>query len=272
MFLLSTCSLFQASTITLQDCLIRRGLEYNILDPVGLPAVSGRDFVGRVFLCGENVTQFKPGDRVAGLLKTGGNAHYTEVSQASLVSVPKRIDSGEAACMVSVYATAYQAVSQATRNTNGNELEGKRVLVVGGMDGVGQAIVQICRKAKADVFVTAPDRRHAYIRSILKATPLPENSNEWASIVSGSMDYVFDGVCDGEMEPSFKALNESGKCVCFGTSSFLKDEMGWFGVPLQRRFDIFKLETTANFEHFNLWESYARDPELYKVGSRKRNT
>jgi NADPH:quinone reductase-like Zn-dependent oxidoreductase len=249
----------------LRDCLIRRGLDYNVTDPVGLPAVSGSDFVGTVFLCGRNVTKFNPGDRVAGLLRSGGNARYTQVSQDALVRVPKRIDGGEAACMVSVYSTAYHAIAQATKDTDVRELKGKRVLVVGGMDGVGQAIIQMCRKAKANVFATAPDRRHAYVRSILKANPLPENSKDWSRSINGSMDYVFDGVFEGSMESSLRVLKDSGKCICFGTSSFLQEHMGWFGVPLHRRFERFQLEVHTNFEYVDLWDVYTRDREEYKV-------
>ena len=255
----------QASTVTLQDCLIRRGLDFNVTEPVGLPAISGRDFVGFVLLCGNKVAQFKPGDRVAGIVRSGGNARYVEISQDSLVPVPKNVDAAEAACMVTVYTAAYQAINLATKDSSVYDLEGKRVLVVGGMDGVGQAIIQMCRKAKANVFATAPDRRHAYVRSILNATPLPESDSEWGAMAKDSMDVVFDGICDGNMETSFGALKENGSLVCFGHSSFLHEEMGWFGVPFDKRMQRFRLESKPNAQFHDIWDSFRRDPELFKV-------
>ena len=251
--------------MTVHDCLMQRGLDFNLTEPVSLPAVSGRDFVGFVLLCGSKVTNFKPGDRVAGLMRSGGNARYAEVHNNSLVSVPKSLDGAEAACMVSVYASAYQAINLATKETSVYDLEGKKVLVVGGMDGVGQAIIQMCRKAKATVFATAQDRRHAYVRSILNATPLPEKAEEWVAIAKGTMDVVFDGVCESNMEASFDALNADGKLVCFGHSSLLHEQMGWFGVPFEQRIKRFQLESKPNAHVHDLWDSYKQDPGLYKV-------
>ena len=257
--------LAQASTVTVHDCLMRRGLDFNLTEPVSLPAVSGQDFVGFVLLCGSKVTNFKPGDRVAGLMRSGGNARYVEIHKDVLVSVPRSLDGAEAACMVSVCASAYQAINLATKETSVYDLEDKKVLVVGGMDGVGQAIIQMCRKAKATVFATAPDRRHAYVRSILNATPLPENVEEWVAMARGTMDVVFDGVCEGNMEASFDALNGTGKLVCFGHSSLLREEMGWFGVPFEHRIKRIQIESKPNARVHDLWDSFRRDPELYKV-------
>lgn len=244
---------------------MRRGLDFNLTEPIGLPGVSGRDFVGFVLLCGDKVTQYKPGDRVAGLMRSGGNARYAEIHQESLVSVPKSLDGAEAVCMVSVYTSAYQAINMATEDSSIYELEGKQILVVGGMDGVAQAIIQMCRKAKSTIYATAPDRRHAYVRSILGATPLPEKSEDWGAIAEDSMDVVFDGTGEGNLDASFAALSANGKLVCFGHSSLLKDEMGWFGVPFERRVQRFQLENKPNAHLHDIWDTFRRYPELYKV-------
>ena len=167
--------------------------------------------------------------------------------------------------MVSVYTSAYQAINLATKDSSVYDLEGKQVLVVGGMDGIGQAIIQMCRKAKAVVFATAPDRRHAYVRSILNATPLPDKPEEWSIVAKESMDVVFDGVGQDNMAHSFAALNETGRLICFGHSSLLRESMGWFGVPFTKRIERMRLESSANVYFHDIWESFTRDPELYKV-------
>jgi NADPH:quinone reductase-like Zn-dependent oxidoreductase len=126
--------------------------------------------------------RFKVGDRVAGLVRSGGNARFIRVSQDNLVPVPRNLDTSEAVCMVSIYAAAYQSVkaaivssssSSSSSSASNFSLPGKKVLVIGGMDGTGQAIIQICRKARADVYCTAPEHRHAYVRSTMGAIPLP---------------------------------------------------------------------------------------------------
>jgi NADPH:quinone reductase-like Zn-dependent oxidoreductase len=74
--------------------------------------------------------------------------------------------------MVSIYAAAYQSVKAAV-SSDVASLRGKKVLVIGGMDGTGQAIIQISRKAHADVYCTAPEHRHGYVQSTMGAIPLP---------------------------------------------------------------------------------------------------
>jgi NADPH:quinone reductase-like Zn-dependent oxidoreductase len=227
--------------VTLEDAIIRRGLDYQLTQPVSLPVVPGQNFVGKIVAMGKNLstttttTPFQLGDRVGGLLQYGGNARFVEVSQHSLVPIPKKVDPADAVCIVSVYAAASQVLCMATNKDTLDAaivaLQGKNILVIGGLDGLAQAIIQLCRRAKAvKVSVPAPDRRHAYIRSVLKATPLPEDSKEWGPRVASSMDYVFDGICDGSMDPSLRALREEGKCICVGNAALLGEHMGWFGV------------------------------------------
>jgi NADPH:quinone reductase-like Zn-dependent oxidoreductase len=263
--------MFKATTVTVHDCLIRRGQDFNLTEPVGLPATSGCDFIGFVSAAGENVTAFKPNDRVAGLLRSGGNARYVQVSQESLVAVPASLDGAEAACMVSVYTSAYQAINLATRESSVYDLEGKQVLVVGGMDGIGQAIIHMCSKANAEVFATAPDRRHAYVRSVLNATPLPENPEEWGTIAKNSMDVVFDGECQGNMDASLSAMNKRGQMICFGNSTLIEEGMGWFGVPVERRLQRMSLESKPRVQVYDIWDNFRKDPDLFKVCSHSQS-
>ena len=48
------------------------------------------------------------------------------------------------------------------------------MLILGGMDGVGQALIQLRKKARASVYVSAPKLRHVYLNSVLGVTPLLE--------------------------------------------------------------------------------------------------
>lgn len=225
----------------------------------------GEDVVGRVVQVGTEVKDFEVGDRVAGLIRTGGNARYTSVPASSLVRVPRTIDSAEAACCVSIYTSAYQCMKCVLKAGEAMSwYKGKKVLVVGSMDGVGQALIQMCVKAHAEVYATAPDCRHAFMRNVLGASPLPESSQEWLRVVQGEMDVVFDGLCEDGLAAAKKALRKDGKLVCFGYSSMLKEEMGYFGVPLSARFNKWRGQL-SNAKNIDIWDSFQRDPEMYKV-------
>ncbi|EEC46389.1 predicted protein [Phaeodactylum tricornutum CCAP 1055/1] len=254
-----------ASTVSLDDCILRRGFCFDVTSPISLPVTPGMDFVGKVVACGSQVDDFKNGEWVAGLVRTGGNARFISVAQCSLVPVPKMLDSAEAVCMVSTYTAAYQTMRVVADRNTVFSMQGKKVLIVGGMHNVGQALIELCTKAKAEIFATAPDRRHSYIRNMLGATPLPESASEWSTIVDGEMDYVLDGVCEDGLVPALQALKQNGKLACFGHSSILREEMGLFGTPLSARFNRWRGDFVSGGKRIDLWESHQADPELYKI-------
>lgn len=226
--------------------------------------IPGFDVVGKVVCSGESASNFKAGDRVAALIRTGGNARYVSVPASSLVRVPLQVDSAEAAAMVSTYTAAYQAMKLiSTEPGSIFSLKGKKVLIIGGMDSTGQALIQMCQKARAEIYATAPERRHSYIKTILGATPLPEQN--WLPAVQGEMDVVFDGLCEDGLVSATKALKpKSGQLVCFGYSAVLKQEMGLLGAPLVAHFNKIR-SFLATEKSVDIWESFQRDPELFKV-------
>jgi len=229
----SSFNIQQASTVTLDDCLMRRGFDFDVLDPLCLPQTPGFDIVGTISACGSQATGFQDGDRVAAIVRTGGNARYLSVPVSSLVKIPRTIDEAEAAAMVSIYTTAYQTLKCITQKGPMFSLLGNRVLIVGGMDAVGQALIQMCNKARAEIYATGPKHRHPYIKNILGVIPLPDDKEEWLPMVKGRMDFVFDGVCEDGLESANLALKKGGEVVCFGHSAMLKErEMGILGAPL----------------------------------------
>ncbi|KAL7581542.1 hypothetical protein ACA910_022107 [Epithemia clementina (nom. ined.)] len=253
-----------ASTICTQDCILRRGLDFEVTDPISLPVVPGQDFVGRLYARGNLATDVPDGALVAGFVRTGGNARFISVPAHSLIQVPPKVGPEEAVCLLSVYATAYQCMKLVSSNNLLFALENKRVLIVGGMDSVGQALLDMCRTAKAQVFVTAPDHRHALVKSTFGAHPLPEKTSEWSPMVEGEMDIVFDGVCHKGSAASLKSLKEDGTLVCFGQASLLRQKMGLFGAPLTAHIERLQTKFTRRTKVVDTWESYKNDPETYK--------
>ena len=125
----------QASTVSLTDCIIRRGMWYESIAP---PITPGIDVVGTICRCGSAVVEsgdFKVGDRVAALIRTGGNARYATVPSTSLIKVPKELVSCEVASLVSTYMTAFQALDIARQERE--NLKGVVILITGGNGAIG---------------------------------------------------------------------------------------------------------------------------------------
>lgn len=224
----------QASTVTLEDCLIRRGFDFDLLNPVCLPQTPGFDIVGHICAVGSHVPpHLKEGDRVATMVRTGGNARFVSLPADCLVKIPRNIDSAEAVAMVSIYTTAYQTLKRITQEGPLFSLLGKKVLILGGMDSVGQALIQMCGKAGAEIYAPTPHHHQSFMLNVLGAHPLPESKNLWLPLVEGQMDYVFDGICEDGLDTSYKALTEKGELVCFGHTAMLRErEMGILGAPI----------------------------------------
>lgn len=251
--------------MTINDCLMRHGFDFSLFDPVCLPATPGSDVVGQIVQCGSKVEGFKPGDRVAALVRSGANARFLTVPASSLVTVPLMVSSEDAACMVSIYATAFKALKMVCEEGQSN-LYDKKVVIVGGCDPVGQALIHLCKKAKASkIYVSAPSARHGSIRKSLGIIPLPASASEWPEEVKGEMDIVFDGEC-GNVDGSHAALNEQGKLLIYGMSAMLRDEdMGLFGAPMSAHMTKLGNNMRWRTQTLDIWDNFQKDPASYKV-------
>lgn len=248
------------------DCMIRRGICFQMVNPTVLPTTPGSDVVGNIVRVGPKAgTKFKVGDRVAALVRTGGNARYISVPEDDLVEVPRSCDAAEAASMVTTYMTAYQALRLVTKDNF--TLSGKRVLVTGGIEPVGQALIQLCIRAGAsEIFATAPLHRHKYIKSVLHASPLPVDPQEWLPIIKGGMDIVFDGTCNDSLESPYASLKTDGTLVCVGMSALLRREPpGFFGAPLAAYWARFKGTFLTNTKTYEVWESFNENKDGFKM-------
>jgi len=132
---------------------------------VGLRApklrILGCDIAGQVEAVGEDVTEFRPGDDVFGLLEQGGFAEYVSVPERLLARKPGNLSYEQAAAVPMAATTALLGLRDA-----GRIQPGQNVLVNGASGGVGSFAVQIARAlgARADAVCSSP---HAdLVRSI----------------------------------------------------------------------------------------------------------
>lgn len=111
------------------------------------PVVVGVDFMGTVDAVGDRVTDFQPGDRVAGGTmfsrgQRGSMADTVCVRDDQIVRVPSSVSDDVAACLGVAGATAKLALDDIGRLPKGGT-----VLVLGASGGVGQLVVSLARRA-----------------------------------------------------------------------------------------------------------------------------
>lgn len=93
-----------ATALNRADLLQRQG---KYPSPAGCPEWMGLEIAGVIEELGENVKNWKKGDRVCALLGGGGYAEYVAVKQDMLMPVPKGLSLCEASALPEAYATSY---------------------------------------------------------------------------------------------------------------------------------------------------------------------
>ncbi|KAG1152629.1 hypothetical protein G6F37_002478 [Rhizopus arrhizus] len=122
--------------------------------PVPLPEKSliGVEVSGIVQSTGKNVTLFKPGDAVFGLLPAGGGyAEYAVMEECLAMHKPEKLTFEEASSIPETWFVAYQAL-----HLVGEMRKGESVLIHAGASGVGVAGIQLAKEAEAQVLVYKP--------------------------------------------------------------------------------------------------------------------
>ena len=124
----------------------------------------GLEFGGVVDAVGENVTGFKPGDRVMGMQRRCLQ-RFMVLDPIALTKVPDHISLEQAATIPSAFATAHYALNHVGRMQSGD-----RVFIHVATGGVGTAAVQLAKAEGAEIFATAGNPKK---RKILKDLGVP---------------------------------------------------------------------------------------------------
>ena len=138
----------RASSLNRADLLQRQG---KYPPPPGFPAeIPGIEFAGEVADVGASVRQWKPGQRVFGLIGGGAHAEYLVTYERLLAEIPANLNFVQAAAIPEVFITAHDALW-----TQAQLRPGESVLIHAVGSGVGLAAVQLCRAIQAVPFGTS---------------------------------------------------------------------------------------------------------------------
>ena len=190
-----------------------------------LPAVLGLDMAGTAEAVGPEVTAFRRGDEVYGMVGGVGGlqgtlAEYILVNADLLALKPKSLTMREAAALPLVAITAWQGlIDQA------HVRKGQKVLVHAGAGGVGHIAIQLAKSFGAEVFATvSPEKEH--IAKRFGAVSIDYRSLSTAEYVARhtegqGFDIVYDTVGGATIDAAFEAIKPyTGHAVsCLGWST-----------------------------------------------------
>jgi putative PIG3 family NAD(P)H quinone oxidoreductase len=138
----------RATAINRADLLQRAG--FYPAPPDSPQDIPGLEFAGEIDAVGEGVTEWAPGDRVAGLCGGGAYAEAVVVPSRTLARLPADCSFTDGAAIPEAFITAWDAMVVQARLA-----AGERVLIHAVASGVGTAAIQIARAVGARVLGTS---------------------------------------------------------------------------------------------------------------------
>ncbi|MFO0644108.1 MAG: NADP-dependent oxidoreductase [Polyangiaceae bacterium] len=171
------------------DLKTREG-EPKMLLPMSPPFVLGCDLAGKVKEIGSAVTSLRVGDSVyayAGMDRMGAFAESVVLPADRVARRPGALGATEAACLPLPGLCSLQALDA------GKVEKGSRVLVHGGVGGVGGIAVQLASQRGAEVFATVGTSDFERARSLGVSHPIDYRTQRFED-VAREMDFVFDTV------------------------------------------------------------------------------
>ena len=189
--------------------------------PMDLPLVLGREGAGVVSAVGPEVTGLKVGDRVMAPLAEGAYAEELLSPADGTFTVPDEVDLETAA------AVALQGLTAHYLATSSYRLEpGDRCLIHAGAGGVGGLLIQMAKRAGAEVFTTVGTPAKAEQARLAGADHVIEyTTTDFATAVrdvigpDDGLDVVYDGVGKSTFDAGLTLLRPRGMFVLFGGAS-----------------------------------------------------
>ncbi len=194
------------------------GLNFiDVLDALGLLPFErnwfGVECAGEVVGVGDEVKDFKPGDRIIALAP-GSFSQFVTTDARMVILKPENLSFEEAATIPANFLTAYYALNKIAKISIG-----KRVLIHSAAGGTGMAAVKIAQQAGAEVFATAslPKWEKLEAMGIKRENIFNSRTLDFAeetiAITQGKgVDIVLNSLSGDFIDKSFSVLKADG---CF---------------------------------------------------------
>ena len=223
-----------ATSVNRPDIIQRQG-NYN--PPQGESEILGLEVAGTVDAVGEDVTDWKRGDRVMALIGGGGYAEFAVAHAGHLMTIPENMTFAQAACVCETYITAFLNLFRL-----GRLKDGESALLHGGGGGVNTAAIQLCRQLapESPLFVTASSGKVDSVRELGAQHVIDYRHSafdeEIAEITGGrGVDVILDHVGAEYLQKNLKSLAVYGRLVIIGVTSGPRGEVNLALMMVKRQ-------------------------------------
>ncbi len=264
----------KAAGVNRPDIAQRKG---NYPAPPGAPQdIPGLEVAGIITAIGENVTQWKIGERVCALVAGGGYAEYVNVIAGQCLPVPAHFSFAEAAGLPETVFTVWSNVFQ-----RGRLQPGETLLVHGGSSGIGITAIQLAKNKNARVIVTvgSEEKGQACIKIGADRFINYKTQDFEKELMNEGIDVILDMIGGDYFDKNINLLRPEGRLVYINSMQgnmvklnimkMMQKRITITGSTLRSRDAAFKTSLAADI-YKNVWpmmEAGKFKPVVFKTFS-----
>ena len=225
----------KAAGLNRVDLLQRRG---KYPPPPGESPILGLEIAGEVAAMGKDITHYHVGDRVFGLVGSGGYAEYCVIDAKTAMLIPNELSYIEAAAIPEAFLTANEAIF-----TLGELKAGETILIHAGASGVGSAGIQLAKQAGAVVFTTVSSSEKMQKVAALQPTAIFNYKNQdfvteiQTRTQHQGVNVILDFIGGSYLTRNMESLSAAGRLICVGLMGGATAEIN-LDVLLKKRLQI----------------------------------
>lgn len=247
----------QGCTITPSDVMKCSGIG---LTKEMLPYVPGQVVVGTIEAVGSKANSyFKTGDRVIGMVESGGCQRFLSAKADNFVSVPPKMSNTTALSLMNDWMPAYKALRVAKNYLKGANLFERNVLITNAISPIGQAAIHLANKEGANIYCCAEVSHHEYLQTLSPRIKCLELQPEkWSSETTDTMHVVIDNACVDGYSSSWDAITYKGVLIALPSDMYDDTKSKLFGV-----YDVEDIRRKLHFKKakFFMYRTIALDME-----------
>ncbi len=264
----------KATALNRADLLQRTG---NYPPPEGTPNILGLEMSGTVEKVGSEVSKWKIGDHIFGLLPGGGYAEYCTIHEDMAMAMPENLSFEEAAAIPETFLTAFQALDWL-----GKLQQNETVLIHAAGSGVGTSAIQLARHLyNAQIIATAGKQHKLDTAKELSANFAYnyKEQNYAEEIISDvgpdSVDVIIDFIGKPYWHKNMEVLAMDGRVVYLSFLGghkveeislvpILRKRLSIMGSTLRNRSKQYKVDLTKDFasQTLSLFEDGTLEPVI----------
>lgn len=182
-----------------------------------LPYIPATESAGIVHAVGENVSRVAVGDHVMCSVSHGGAAGFCKIEDIACHKIPKDMDFGVGASLITSYTTSYGALTR-----RANLQRGETLLVHGAAGAVGMAAVEIGKALGATVIAVAGGEAHCETARRHGADHVIDHrQSDFRDVVMDitngrGVDLVYDSIGGDVTIQSIRSLAWEGRLLTIG--------------------------------------------------------